>query len=973
MVNTTGGVSYNILKTFNVGGVVKGMSGVKWYNNTFYQDRPTYSSTDPTAGTWRGAIDVYTNTDVTPNSVSHGTKIKNNIFYSKYKTYAINVMDAESLIDFECDYNVYWVEEGDHMPVFNAGGSSKTWAQWRAMGYDAHSVVMNPNFIDFVNFVPTARLDYGTDLGSEFNTGLATTATWVVNSSPATQVQNGTWQVGARIYAPVAPTPYLNVSTNAITVNSNAGSTGTFNISSNIAWNVVSSQSWLTPSVTSGSNNSTIILTATANALTETRIATVTVSGVGVSNQVITVTQQAANAFLFVSTNNLTIPATANTDGKFNIISNTDWTVTSSQPWLTVGVELFYSLSGQGYKTVLYSGTAPDIGAFEYMQTSATGHDSAFVTLQAEVNTGTLRTATVSVTGTGVTPTTIYVTQEGTTQPIVPIYLSSKIDALTPQQLEMTYDKTLANIVPDPSSFTVKINSIVKDITSVSISGSKVTLTLAYPVYLGGVVTVSYIKPTTNPLQTPEGGQAGNITSQPVTNNSTQTQKIYYVSPSGSDDSNVGDGTIADPWFTLNKAWSVAAPGITFYMRGGTYSYLQQQRLRNKNGTAVDSIRLFAYPGEKPIISRGEPYVYPGYPTELVVISGDYISVKKLDVSGNTQKETGIWGGIRAYFLTNSTFDRIDIHHNGGGMQLTNTDKCVVINSDFHHNQDPLTTSAGAYGNADGMGIDWLEASSLGITDPIKIAQYNQQSQDAVNYIISCRFWYNTDDGIDDWEYEGNLYIDNCWAFWNGFIPDTWNKGGDGNGFKLGRTSISAPNVVKTRVYNSIAFQNKKWGFLDNGARCNMEIYNNTAYQNAYKGLDSWAGGFNFTTTPEAIKYFIKNNIAYANGNDVDVSDITNINHNSWDLPVTVTDADFKTISTLGADGARQSNGSLPEINFLHLVESSDLRLAGVDVGLPFGGINPDLGAYQYHIKPTGTVVQGTKTIVIKGATIKLK
>ena len=49
--------------------------------------------------------------------------------------------------------------------MFNAGGSIKTFSEWQALGYDTHSVVVNPNFKDFVSFVPAARLDYGTDLG----------------------------------------------------------------------------------------------------------------------------------------------------------------------------------------------------------------------------------------------------------------------------------------------------------------------------------------------------------------------------------------------------------------------------------------------------------------------------------------------------------------------------------------------------------------------------------------------------------------------------------------------------------------------------------------------------------------------------------------------------------------------------------------------------------------------------------------
>ena len=107
-------------------------------------------------------------------------------------------IESGCLTNFESDYNVYWCSAGE--PTFNIDGVTLTWAQWKAHGYDTHSIIVNPNFINTIDFIPAARLDYGKDLGADWEAGLSTTAAWAIGSSPTTTNQNGTWQVGARIY-----------------------------------------------------------------------------------------------------------------------------------------------------------------------------------------------------------------------------------------------------------------------------------------------------------------------------------------------------------------------------------------------------------------------------------------------------------------------------------------------------------------------------------------------------------------------------------------------------------------------------------------------------------------------------------------------------------------------------------------------------------------------------------------------------
>ena len=151
------------------------------------------------------------------------------------------------------------------------------------------------------------------------------------------------------------------------------------------------------------------------------------------------------------------------------ISSGTDFRLQTGSPAIDAGLDI--GLTSDYLENVVPYGTSPDIGVYEY---------------------GSIG---------------------------IPVYVRSVIENSTPSLLEMTYNKTLANVVSPSSAFTVKVNSEARIVNSVSISGTKVFLTLASPVLFGDIVTVAYTKPPTNPLQSTSGGQAASITDQVVTNN----------------------------------------------------------------------------------------------------------------------------------------------------------------------------------------------------------------------------------------------------------------------------------------------------------------------------------------------------------------------------------------------------------------------------------------------------------------------
>ncbi|MDA3881149.1 MAG: BACON domain-containing carbohydrate-binding protein [Prolixibacteraceae bacterium] len=178
--------------------------------------------------------------------------------------------------------------------------------------------------------------------------------------------------------------PELTVSPNTFNIAAPANSNQTFNIASNVEWTVSSDQTWLTPTPTAGSNNATITLTAAENVFTIPRTATLTVAGIGVESQVVTITQAGLGPALFVSDEALTISSPDNSVATFTITSNIDWSAESDQNWLTPN--------------------------------PATGNSDGTVTLTADENTNiNPRIATVTVSGVDVTSQIITVTQLGAT------------------------------------------------------------------------------------------------------------------------------------------------------------------------------------------------------------------------------------------------------------------------------------------------------------------------------------------------------------------------------------------------------------------------------------------------------------------------------------------------------------------------------------------------------------------------------
>jgi hypothetical protein len=402
----------------------------------------------------------------------------------------------------------------------------------------------------------------------------------------------------------------------------------------------------------------------------------------------------------------------------------------------------------------------------------------------------------------------------------------------------------------------------------------------------------------------------------------------YYLSPLGDD--RIGKGTKKNPWHSLNRAWEEVKAGDIVYMKGGTYHYKKSQILSLKDGKPGSPITVKAVSGEYPVISPHSDF----NETRGIDIQGDYIHFKGLEITGFIQrKASAFYYGIVAENSNHLIFEGLKVHDNGFGLSIgSDSGDNLVLNSDFYRNADPQTSFGRnkPWGGADGITIRSSDSSKT-------------------NTIRGCRMWWNSDDGIDLFENQGMVIIEHCWSFWNGYQPGTFKPAGDGDGYKLGVTASDQSDYERRLLRYNLSFENKARGFDQNNARCITLLYNNTSYNNANRGkaarsYDFWNG--------EAATV-AKNNIDFNPTLSVAFNDQAIISHNTFqkdgsdNSSYSVGKDDFLSLDSKGADGPRQKDGSLPHLKFLKLKKGSDLIDAGTDIGLPYKGKAPDLGAYE--------------------------
>jgi hypothetical protein len=481
-----------------------------------------------------------------------------------------------------------------------------------------------------------------------------------------------------------------------------------------------------------------------------------------------------------------------------------------------------------------------------------------------------------------------------------------------PQSITMNANKSVtAGFAPVSSAFTLT--------TSVVGSGAVSRNPNAASYAPGTVVTLTATPGAGQQFQGWSGDLGGTANPQAITMNANKSVTAsfgtvqagaIYVAPNGTD---ANPGTIGQPT-TLPAAVTRVAAGGTILMRGGTYNLSATVTIaRGNNGTASQPKRLFAAPGETPVLNFAAQAFDSA--NRGLVLNGHFWHLRGLEVTN--AGDNGIFVGGN-----NNLIELCVTHHNRDtGLQLSRHASTAPV-SEWPSNN--LILNCTSYDNFDPDNGEDADGFAAKLTSG------------PGNVFRGCIAHHNIDDGWDLFTKDdtgpiGTVIIEDSISYMNG----TLSTGGtttdsDGNGFKLGGEDIPVDHVIR----RSIAFRNKKHGLTFNSNPGGITVTSNSSWSNGESNIKFDEGSHVFA-----------NNLSFAGGasdktagSDVGGTNCwwkNNASVNANGLVVSA--ADFQSLSP---NIFRNADGSINLGAFLALAAGSDL----IDAGTPAG---TDIGARQ--------------------------
>ena len=368
---------------------------------------------------------------------------------------------------------------------------------------------------------------------------------------------------------------------------------------------------------------------------------------------------------------------------------------------------------------------------------------------------------------------------------------------------------------------------------------------------------------------------------------------IFYISTYGNDNNN---GSITSPWRTVNHAWNNSGGGDTVLIREGTFTESQIWLATARRGIGIENSywTLKNYPGEIPTLINTR-----------FIIDDDNIRVQGLHFTGTSFIQAVSWGGLH---------ENIELIANDFSGSSTvpvyfMANKGLIDGNNIH----PISSIHGIYvmhGDSNIVRNNYI----LGV-NKYGIHIYDEKKYDHPSKITNLLVENNIVDGSQS---RSGIII----------------SAGESIDYSIEiKGVILRNNIVKNNAEDGITI--RYYGIVRD-----IDIFNNTIYKNGVNGLLIAASDVNNIN--------IKNNIFLDNEHNINVIS---------SLKALVVSNNLYWNPSSAGYGAKDAYAVYKDPLFVnaydgdfHLRDGSPAIDAGVDVGIPYFGPAPDLGAFEAEV-----------------------
>jgi hypothetical protein len=403
----------------------------------------------------------------------------------------------------------------------------------------------------------------------------------------------------------------------------------------------------------------------------------------------------------------------------------------------------------------------------------------------------------------------------------------------------------------------------------------------------------------------------------------------FHVDIHDPDATDAGDGTEAVPFASLAIVQGLVDPGDTVWVHGGTYVSLANRMVEvSRGGRPGAPVTWAAVPGEKVLldVNHNQDCFH--------VVGVTNVVIRGFEVKNARRDAFRIQGSADCLFEDNIVHDCVFTEATSG-IRLREACERMTIRGNEVYRCSVGIVSGPPFGARAGIVIEgnYVHDLEQGLATEIGIAVVETQGTIRNNVVARCE-GAGIEASLSDVLVEGNV-VYNC----GGIRP--------ANGLVL----AGSPSLVARR---NASFNNAGHGFV--GAGTSWE--HNVAFGNGFGGL--WVLG---TQT-------LRNTIAYKNNQSGGFSDVGgpgafDSDANFWadgafpvgEGPNSLSgDPEFVLPPAPGAAldpgdpgfGIDPSDGGFGDVSALFgLAAGSPAVDAGIDVGLPFNGLAPDMGAFE--------------------------